>query len=82
MSYFSRHFTVAFLLEGNTTTEPGLSVIVILLPKSQQQQNTQCRASPKCCLVSSGDSCNLQWLCQMSRNVADVEGKAAMFCLY
>lgn len=38
MSYFSRHFTVAFLLEENTTTEPGLSVIVILLPKSHNNK--------------------------------------------
>lgn len=81
MSHFTGHFTVAFLLEGNTTTEPVLSIIVLSLPKSQPQQNTRCGPCPKFCLVSSGGSCKLQSLCQMNSNVADVEGKAGKFCL-
>lgn len=82
MSRFTGHFTVAFLVEGNTTTEPVLTVTVLLLPKSQPQQNTQCGPRPKFCLFSPGGSCNLQSLCQMSSDVADVEGKAGKFCLY
>lgn len=82
ISHFTQRSTVAFLLEGNAITEPVLSVIAVLLLKYQPQQNTQNGPCPEGCLVSSGDSCNLKSLCQMNSNVADVEGKAGMFCLY
>lgn len=71
-----------FLLEGIQPQNLFYLLLLFYFPNPSHNKKTQCGPCPKCCLVSSGGSCNLQSLCQMSSSVADVEGKAGMFCLY